>query len=124
MHAQVLAPAQVWVKARLLDDRADASERRDTAAGQLVAQQPHAAGGRLGQAEQQPDQRSLAGAVGAEEAKGTAARNFEIDAVERRSRPEPLAQAFRPHGEGLGFDEMGGGHETTVRASPGARFRR
>ena len=83
----------------------------------------HAAGGRLGEAEQQPDQRGLAGAVGAKEAEGTAARDLEVDAVERRSRPEPLAKTPGLDGEGLGFDER---IEVMRRryGRPRARFRR
>ena len=87
------------MEARLLDDRADARERRGAAARQVVAEQAHAARGRLGQAEQQPDQRGLAGAVGAEEAEGDAARHLEVDAVERRPRAEPLAEARGLDGE-------------------------
>ena len=59
-----------------------------------------------------------------EEAEGTAARDLEVDAVERRSRPEPLAKTAGLDGEGLGFDEGCGVHETTVRAAAGARLGR
>ena len=81
------------MKARLFDDRADARERRGAAAGQLAPEQAHAARGRLGQPEQQPDQRGLAGAVGAEEAEGDAARHLEVDAVERGPGAESLAKS-------------------------------
>ena len=42
VDVQVLASAEVGMEARLLDDRADASERRGAAAGQVVAEQAHA----------------------------------------------------------------------------------
>ena len=80
---------------------------------QVVPEQAHAAGGRLGEAEQQPDQRGLAGAVGAEEAEGDAARHLEVDAVERRPRAEPLAEAAGLDGEVGGG---GGGHAAKLRA--------
>jgi len=105
VHIQVLAARQMRVKPRLLDDRADASERRGTLCRQVPAEQTHAAGGRLGQPQQQPDQGGLASAVGPQEAEGTAARDFQVDAVERRPRPEPLAETVGLDGEGVGFDE-------------------
>ena len=75
--------------------------------------------GRLGQAEQQPDQRRLARAVGAEEAEGDAARHLEVDAVERRARspnrlPRPrVSTATEPRSM-----VKGEGHATTVRTRP------
>ena len=75
VDVQVLAPGQVRVEARLLDDRADAGERRGALAGQRrgrAARMLPAVGSR--EAEQQPDQRRLAGAVGAQEPEGDAAR--------------------------------------------------
>ena len=100
-------PVRCAVKARLLDDRADARERRGAVAGQVVAEQAHAARGRLGEAEQQPDQRRLAGAVGAEEAEGDAARHLEVDAVERRAIAEPLAQIGGVDRQGTAAIEAG-----------------
>ena len=87
------------MKARLLDDRPDASQRLDTLCGQLAAEQPHPARGRLGQPEQEPDQCGLARAVGAEKAEGRAARDFEVDTLERRPGPEPLAKTVGVDGE-------------------------
>ena len=84
----------------------------------------HPAGGRLGQAEQQPDQRGLAGAVGAEEAEGDAARHLEVDAVERRPRAEPLAEADRLNRERVEVDGGSGEHATTVRAGRSGRLGR
>ena len=76
----------------------------------------HAARGRLGQAEQQPDQRGLAGAVGAEEAEGDAARHLEVDAVERRPGAEPLAEARGLDRERVGSMEGVEGMRRRVRA--------
>ena len=72
-------------------------------------------GGRIGEPEQQPDQRGLAGAVGAEEPEGDAARHLEVDAVERRASAEALAEPARLDREcGWG----GGGHAAKLRAGP------
>ena len=95
VHVQVLAARQVGVEARLLDDRADAGERGGPLGRQVVAEQAHAAGGRLGEAEQQADEGGLAGAVGAEEAERGAARHRQVDRLQRRARPEALAEAVR-----------------------------
>jgi hypothetical protein len=124
VHPLVLATGQVRVKARLLDDRADTRERRRAVARQFAAEQTHAARTRLGQAKQQPDQRGLARAVGAEEAEGDTARHLKVDAVERRPRAEPLAKADRLNRERAGFDGGDGEHATTVRIVPSARLGR
>ncbi len=91
--AQVLASGEVQVKARLLDDRADALQRLRALGGHGMAEQAHAAGARLGEAEQHADHRRLAGAVRAEEAERRAARHLQVDAVERRALAEALGQA-------------------------------
>jgi hypothetical protein len=124
MDLHVLAAGQVRVKARLLDDRADASERRGTVTRQVAPEQPHATAGRLGQAEQQPDERGLAGAVGAQKAEGAAARHRQVDAVKRHPRAEPLTEADRLNRERI---EVNGGskwHATTVRARRSPRLGR
>src|SRR5919106_3633484 len=65
-------------RVRLVDrDRYLGLMVRSRRPGQVVAEHAHAAGGRLGQAEQQPDQGCLAGAVGAKEAEGAAARDLQ-----------------------------------------------
>ena len=124
VHVQVLAPRQMRMKARLLDDRADTSQRRGTLCRQLTAEQAHAARARLGQPQQQPDQRGLARAVRPQETKSTAARDLEVDALERHPGPEPLTQTGRLDGKRLVFDERCGVHEATVRAAAGARLGR
>ena len=53
----------------------------------------HAAGARVGQAEQHADHRRLAGAVGTEEAERAAARHLQVDAVDRGALAEALGQA-------------------------------
>ena len=84
---------------------------------QVVAEHAHRAGGRLGEAEQQADQRGLAGAVGAEEAEGDAARHLEVDVVERG----PLAEALA---ESAGLDGEAGGGGEVMRRRYGAGGRR
>jgi hypothetical protein len=112
MDVQVLAAGEVPMEPRFLDDRADARKRRGALARHLATEHAHAAGGRLGEAEQQADQRRLACAVRAEETEGDTARDGEIDAVQRRTRAEPLAEP-----DGLDSEVVGGrgGHATTVR---------
>ena len=68
----------------------------------------------LGEPEQEPDQRRLAGAVGAEEAERDAARHLEVDAVERGAGAEALAEPARLDGECGGG---GGGHAAKLRAA-------
>jgi hypothetical protein len=109
------------MEARLLDDRADTRQRRGAVTADVVAEHPHRAGGRLGEAEQQPDERGLAGTVGAQEAEGDATRHGEVDAVERRAHAEPLAEAGGLYGEFVGEE---GGHAPKVRAGRRAGFGR
>src|SRR4029079_15167912 len=68
-----------------------------------------------GEAEQQPDERGLAGAVGAEEPERDAARHLEVDAVERRPCAEPLAETDGLDRERVDGNGGGGGQPTTVR---------
>ena len=63
-----------------------------------------------GQAEQQADQRRLAGAVGAEEAERDTGRDEQVDAVERQARAEGLAETAGLDGHGAGVGGSGEGH--------------
>ena len=103
------------MEARLLDDRADAGERGGAVAADVVAEHAHRAGGRLGEAEQEADQGRLAGAVGAEEAEGGAARHLEVDAVEGRPLAEALAEPAGLDGQGVGVHAAEG---TRAQAAP------
>jgi hypothetical protein len=87
---QVLAPGEVAVEAGLLDDRADAGERGGAV---VVAEQLDRPARRMREPEQQPDQRRLARAVGAEEAERLAARNREVDLLEGDAVAEALPEA-------------------------------
>ena len=49
-------------------------------------------------------ERRLARAVGAKKAKRTTARHLEIDALERRARPKPLAESKRLYRESIRND--------------------
>ena len=89
---QVLAAGQVAVEAGLVDDGADAGQRQVAMAGDGVAEQGHGAGVGVGQTEQHPDQRRLAGAVGAEIAEGAAAGNEQLDVVDGDVLAESLRQ--------------------------------
>ena len=99
VHVEVLAAGEVAVEARLLDDRADARQRRRAAAGEVVAEQAHLPARRPGEAEQQADQRRLAGPVRPQEAERAAARHLQVDGLERGAVTEALAQAVGLDGE-------------------------
>ena len=105
VHVQVLAAGEMAVEARLLDDRADARQRLRAV---VLAEQADRAAGGLREPEQQPDQRRLAGAVGAQEAEGAAARHLEVDVLEGGAIAEALPEA-------LGVDgQIGHGREATA----------
>ena len=80
--AEVLASREVAVEARLLDDRADARERLGAPLGHRQPAQAHRAAVRAREAEQDSDERRLAGAVRAEVAERDAARDAEVDALD------------------------------------------
>ena len=83
------------MKARLLDDRADARERLAPLGRLRQPEQAHLARGRARQAEQRADERRLPGAVRAEEAEGNAAGDDEVDSVDGDALAEALRQALR-----------------------------
>ena len=99
MDGEVLTAAEVRMKSRLLDDRADPGQRVRGPAGQLAAEQAHLAGSRRREPEQQPDQRRLARAVGTKQAERAAARHLKVDIGESGARPKPLVHAERLGGE-------------------------
>src|SRR6185437_1972707 len=105
-HAQVLAPRQVHVKARLLDDRADAPERLDPPGRDRPPQQVHRPRASRRETEERADERRLPGSVRAEEAEGTAAGNEQVDAVDRGSLAETLGQALRLDRGGAGLGAL------------------
>jgi hypothetical protein len=110
VQEQVLAAAQVGMEARLLDDRADARQRRLALGWKRPSQEAHLPRRRPRQPEQKADQRRLAGAVGPEEAEGAAGRHVQVDAVDGAALAEALAEAARLDDEGLGVRHGGGGH--------------
>ena len=89
---EVLPPGQERVEPRLLDDRADAGERLRAAARNLVPEHRHRSRRWPGEPEQQPDDRRLTCAVGADKAKRDTARNLEVDAIEGLAFAELLGQ--------------------------------
>ena len=89
-HAQVVAPGQVGVEARALDQGADPLGHLGAAGG--PAQDARRAGGRPDQAEHHPQRGGLAGPVGAEEAVHLAAPHGHADAVDGEPVAVPLGQ--------------------------------
>ncbi len=89
---QVLAAGQVAVEAGLVDDGPDPGQGHVTVSGDGVAEKGHRAGVGVGQSQQHPDQRGLAGAVRAEVAEGAAAGDEELDVVDGDVLAESLGQ--------------------------------
>ena len=98
-----------------LDQRADVRERGHRI---RVAQQLDRARRRRREAEQHPDQRGLAGAVGPQHAQHRTDRHLEIDPVDRDRRAEHLAQTPHPRsGHGRRSHGRRGGHRDSVSDS-------
>jgi hypothetical protein len=86
----------VVVKARLLDDRADAREGRRSLLWDREPEYVHRSAARWGEAEQHSYERGLSGAVGAEVAKRGAGRNVQIHGLDDGA----VAKALREVGCG------------------------
>src|ERR1700678_3757621 len=111
------------VKPGLVDDGADPGQRRIAMPGDGVSEQGHRA--RIGprQPEQHPDERGLAGPVGAEIAEGAAPGDEQFDPVHGDVGAEALGEPMGLHGPvALGRllvgapRERGGGHPMLTRA--------
>ena len=99
---KVLAPGEVVVEVRLLDDRADARERfARVAPGTGRPRRCIAPASARVSPSSMRIVRGLAGAVVAEEAEGAAARDAQRHAVDRDTRAEALGQVLR-------LDDAGG----------------
>ena len=92
-QAKVVPAGQVRVEAGLVDDRPDPGQGRGPLGRDGGAEQRHRAGIGPGEAEQGADQGGLARAVRAEVAEGGAARDEQLDVVDRDGGPEPFAEA-------------------------------
>ena len=104
---EVAPSRQVRVRRRPLDQRADLRQHPPRGPRHLLAEQLDPSRGGQDQAEQHPDRRRLAGAVGAEEAVDVALADVEVDLVHGRDRPEPLGQP-------LGADHRRRGRSSVV----------
>jgi hypothetical protein len=91
---EVLAAGEERVRARLLDDRADAGERLRTPCRHVEAEQSHRAGGGACEPEQHADERGLAGAVRPEVAERRAGGDAQVDVVDRDTVAEALREPF------------------------------
>ena len=116
---QVLAAGQVAVETWLVDDGAHPGQCLGPVAGHGVAEQRHGAGVGVGESEQHPDQRGLAGPVRAEVAEGAAPGDEEFDPVDGHVGAEALGQPVDLHGP-VGPRAVGGG---TVGEGRGHRSR-
>ena len=88
---QVATTAEVGRELRGLDDRADPADHLRQVPRHRLAEQPHRAARRAGQAEEHPDRRGLAGTVGPEEAVDAAGRHRQVQAL--YGDPQLAAQA-------------------------------
>jgi hypothetical protein len=93
LRAQVVAPGQVGVERRVLDDRADMLRHQLRVIGQRPPHDRDAALGRAHQPQHHADGGRLAGAVRAEKAEHLAAPDDEIERIDRGDLAEPLGQA-------------------------------
>ena len=103
---QVLPAGQERVEPRALDQRADVRQRVRGGVRDGVPEQLRRARRRAGEAEQHPDQRRLARAVGPEHAEHGARRDVEVDARDGDRAAEDLAQPEGARRETIG--ERGG----------------
>ena len=118
---QVLPAGQVTVEPGLVDDGPHPGQGRGAVPGDVVAEQRHRAGVGMGQSQQHPDERGLAGAVGAQVAEGASPGDEELHAVHGDVLPEALGQPVGLHRplavSGLpvrDIDHGGGGHPSTL----------
>ena len=86
-------PVRCGWKAGLVDDRPDPGQGRGPLGRDGGAERRHRAGIGHSEAEQGADQGGLARAVRAEVAEGGAARDEQLDVVDRDGGPEPFAEA-------------------------------
>ena len=91
-HREILAAAEETVEAGLLDDRADARERLGAPRGHGKAEHVHRSARGRGEPEQHADQRRLAGSVRTEIAECAAARDAQVDGIDRDPVAESLCQ--------------------------------
>ena len=112
-HPQVVAAGAARMEVRRLEHGSD-SQRRMIERGIGLAEDQGAAAARLGEPEQHPQRRRLAGAVRAEEAGDRPRREDERERVDGEHRPEPLRQR-------VGDDRRhrGRGGHVKRQASPG-----
>ena len=90
---EVLPTGEVPVEPGLVDDGAYPGQRLGAVRGDRVAEEGHRPGVGVGEPEQHPDERGLAGAVRAQVAEGTPPGDEELDAVDGDVLPEPLGQS-------------------------------
>ena len=113
---EVLGDAQVLPEPQSLRDVAEPPARLSRG---RAAEQQHPPGRRAEQAEQEPQQGGLAGAVGAHEPDHLAGAHLEVHAVDRRERAEP---AYGLRGDGERLAPRGAGPAAAVcAAAPGPR---
>ena len=94
-QAQVPARAHERVEGGVVDEAADVAQRALQLAGHAVAADLGVAARRVDEAQDQPDDRRLAGAVGAEKAEDVAPADLHVEAVDGAQAAELLGEGVR-----------------------------
>ena len=102
-------PGQMAVEPGLVDDGSDTSERRVAMRRDGVSEQGHRAGIGVGQSQQHPDERGLAGAVGTEVAERTSPGDKKLHTVHGDVLAETLGQPMGLHGPAALGGQLAGG---------------
>jgi len=97
-HHEVLTPGQVTVESGFVDDGAHARQRHVSMARNWLAEKRHGARVGVRQAEEDPDERRLAGTVRAEIAERATPRNEELNVVHGDVVAESFRQPVRLNG--------------------------
>ena len=98
---EVLPAGQVGVEAGALDEAGDAVQHADAGVGPGLVEDPDRAGVGPDQAEEHPQERRLAGAVGPEDPVDLARGHADGDVVDGADRPEGLGHAHGVDGQWL-----------------------
>src|SRR5262245_5744672 len=98
MKQKVCGYRELEIKRWLLEDNAELRQRRYGVPGKGMAQGPQGAGGRAGPPRKKPEERRLAGAVGAQEGDELTRVGGETDAVDGADRPVGLDHLIEEKG--------------------------
>ena len=93
-YLEVLAPAQMPVEPGLVDDGPDSGQRQVAVLRDGVSEDGHRSGIGMGQSQQHPDERGLAGAVGTEVPERTSPGDKKLHIVDSDFSPNRLVSPW------------------------------